>query len=186
LKLKYDCLVSQAFAFKSNLCRYNTAARRGDVGAVADAYKNLAKFFAGTDNPKKAVFFFDKCLDVAAAAGLYKLDLVDPSIFIHLYGPLWTSMDYFYGLFQPLEPDDMRYPGFEPLLFQIQLVPLHRGGGRRGGDGGQREPGRRARVDGQHRAGRRRVRAAGELGGEQRRRRRAARRAHQPRWGCTC
>ena len=39
------------------------------MGATSEAYKSLARFFAGTDNPKKAIFFFDKCLDVASKAG---------------------------------------------------------------------------------------------------------------------
>ena len=54
---------------KDTLVIADTASRHGDIAAVSDAYNSLAKYFAGIEHPKKAVFFFVKCLEVAAASG---------------------------------------------------------------------------------------------------------------------
>lgn len=54
---------------KDSLVSAEESARRGDNAATGEAYRSLARFFAGSENPKKAVFFFDKCLEVAVASG---------------------------------------------------------------------------------------------------------------------
>ena len=54
---------------KDSLVAADASSRRQDFGGVTDAYRSLAKFFAGADHPKKAVFFYDKCLHVASQAG---------------------------------------------------------------------------------------------------------------------
>jgi len=54
---------------KENLVVAEAAQRRSDMRAVFDAYKSLATYFESTDNPKKAIFFFKKCLEVAVKSG---------------------------------------------------------------------------------------------------------------------
>mmetsp|Transcript_3993 Transcript_3993/g.9621 ORF Transcript_3993/g.9621 Transcript_3993/m.9621 type:complete len:431 (+) Transcript_3993:307-1599(+) len=54
---------------KDTLVMADTASRRGDSTAVSECYKTLAKYFTGTENPRKAVFFFAKCLEVASSSG---------------------------------------------------------------------------------------------------------------------
>ena len=52
-----------------SLVAAETHARSGDPAKTQDAYRALARFFIDTDNPMKAIFFHQKCLDAAVASG---------------------------------------------------------------------------------------------------------------------
>ena len=52
-----------------SLVAAETHARSGDPAKTRDAYRALARFFIDTDNPMKAIFFHQKCLDAAVASG---------------------------------------------------------------------------------------------------------------------
>lgn len=52
-----------------SLVAAETHARSGDPAKTQDAYRALARFFIDTNNPMKAIFFHQKCLDAAVASG---------------------------------------------------------------------------------------------------------------------
>jgi hypothetical protein len=43
----------------------NSAHRRGDSDTVYDAYEKLAHYFRENDDEKTAIYFYEKCLDIA-------------------------------------------------------------------------------------------------------------------------
>lgn len=57
------------FVLESLVAAETHARGGGDPAKTQDAYRALARFFIDTDNPMKAIFFYQKCLDAAVASG---------------------------------------------------------------------------------------------------------------------
>jgi len=57
--------LSDLKSVKSNLCRAEAAKRRGDSREVYTAYRSLGRQFEDGEDVKTAIYFYEKCLEVA-------------------------------------------------------------------------------------------------------------------------
>jgi len=72
---------------KRTLCDAETSRRRGDVRAVLDAYAGLSEHYAAAKDSNTAVYFYEKCLEVAQSVGDVSAELHT----LHSLGAVYKS-----------------------------------------------------------------------------------------------
>ncbi len=64
-----DIPTHQLADVQQNLMNAEKAHRRSDTGRILDAYENLANYFQGNRDHRTAIYFYEKCLDIAETTG---------------------------------------------------------------------------------------------------------------------